>query len=236
MNENSAHVLIVDDDENIRNALERYLGQHGHSVSVAGDAGQMDAALAREPIDVIVLDVMLPGEDGLSICRRLADSDVPILVLSALGDATDRIIGLELGAADYLAKPFEPRELLARIRVLLRRKPVSRDRPGGSIIRFAGWTMDVQEKQLWSPGGTPVTLSGSEFAMLAALVQRPRRLLSRDQLMDLTRGATADNFDRVIDLTISRLRRRLGVHPNGGSLIETVRGEGYRFTAEVRFQ
>ena len=236
MVETGNHVLVVDDDANIREALVRYLGQHGHPVSVAGDAKEMDTVLAREPIEVIVLDVMLPGEDGLSICRRLADSDVPILVLSALGEATDRVIGLELGAADYLAKPFEPRELLARIRVLLRRKAVSRDRPEESIARFAGWTMNLQEKQLWTPEGKPVPLSGSEFAMLAALVQRPRRLLSRDQLMDLTRGSTSENFDRVIDLTISRLRRKLEEHGTGDALIETVRGEGYRFAVEVRFQ
>lgn len=223
-------IIVVDDDTSIRDALESYLTRHGYAVRVASNGAELDLLLSHGAPDLIVLDVMMPGEDGLSICRRLAARGLPILMLSALGGVTDRVVGLELGASDYLAKPFDPRELLARVRALLRRGDnITQDMRG---YRFAGWTFDPDARALRDPSGETATLPAGENALLLAFVERPRRLLTRDQLLDLARGLDAASYDRAIDLAVSRLRRRL--EPGGGSaLIETVRGEGYRFLGKV---
>lgn len=239
-----AHILIVDDDREIRDLLSRFFAKHGYRVSVAGDGRAMRKVLAGAAIDLVVLDVMLPGEDGLSLCRALrSSSDVPIVMLTAVGEDVDRIVGLELGADDYLAKPFNPRELLARIRAVMRRAGAA---PGGLAgargaggaratagLRFAGWRLDLDRRELTSPSGTLVPLSGGEFGLLAALALHPQRVLSRDQLLDLARGRGASAFDRSIDVQVSRLRRKIETDPHEPSLIKTVRGGGYLFVPEV---
>lgn len=220
-------LLVVDDDASIRQGLCDYLSGHGFAVGLAANGAEMDRAFGAGPIDLIVLDVMMPGEDGLSICRRLRSGGTPVLMLSALGETTDRIVGLEMGADDYLAKPFEPRELLARIRALLRR----RENPHacGSVRQFAGWRLDMATSRLTDPTGTNVILTSGEMALLRAFLERPRQVLSRNQLIDAARGINSDIYDRAIDLQVSRLRRKLA--PGGGeTLIETIRGEGYIFT------
>jgi len=227
-----ADILIVDDDPGVRRALLDYLT--GPEFSVRGVEGgvAMDAALAVRVPDLIILDVMMPGESGLSICRRVSGR-APVLMLSAAGETTDRIVGLELGAADYLAKPFEPRELLARIRAILRRPAIARETtPQDSRYGFSGWRLDWAARTLHDPEGQPLSLTSGEFSLLLAFVERPGRILSRDQLLALTHGPLAENFDRAVDLAVSRLRRKLeweGRPP----LIETVRGLGYRFSSEV---
>ncbi|MBL29139.1 MAG: DNA-binding response regulator [Rhodospirillaceae bacterium] len=233
----SHHVLIVDDDGETRELLARYLGRNGYTVSVAGDGDEMEARLAQDPpVDLIVLDLMLPGRDGLDLTRAIrVRSSVPIVMLTARGDDTDRIVGLEIGADDYLPKPFNPRELLARIRTVLRRAgrspdslPVQRNR-----LRFAGWEIDLAARDLVSPAGVNVPLSAGEFDLLAALVEHPRQVLSRDELLDLTRGRVAAPFDRSVDVQIGRLRRRLEDDPRDPRLIKTVRGGGYMLAAPV---
>lgn len=228
-------ILIVDDDASIRDALADFLGGHGYAIRTAGNAAACERELAGASADLIVLDVMMPGEDGLSLCRRLAPAGTPILMLSALDAVTDRIVGLEVGAWDYLTKPFEPRELLARVRALLRRpgmeSPVSTRAAGGVV--FAGWWLDMEERRLRDPGGRTLSLSEGEHALLAAFVRRPGRILTRDALLDLARGLDAASYDRAIDIAISRLRRKLAeAHPV--PLIETVRGVGYRFLPTVQ--
>jgi two-component system OmpR family response regulator len=231
---NSAgRVLVVDDDPSIRDALCDYLRGHGFAVRGADGAAAMDRLLGEAPTDIVILDVMMPGEDGLSVCRRLAPAGVPVLMLSALGDTTDRIVGLEIGASDYLPKPFDPRELLARIRALLRTRTAVDDKAGGAGLLFDGWRMDLESRTLRAPSGVVVPLTPGEFSLLRVFAERPGRLLSRDQLLDLSRGGDVGPFDRAIDLAVSRLRRKLD-EGDGGALIETVRGEGYRFLASVR--
>jgi len=195
----------------------------------------LERALARGPVDLVVLDVMLPGEDGLSLCRKLSGPDGPaIIILSALGEDVDRIVGLELGADHYLAKPCNPRELLARVRAVLRRRGKSRmgDKPNVAY-EFAGWRLDPVQHELRSPDGAVADLSSSQFALLRAFVERPQRLLTRDQLLEYSRGPDADAFDRAIDVAISRLRRKLDESTNGHGLIRTIRGEGYMLMAKV---
>ena len=222
-------IVVVDDDESVRDAVVDYLGRHGFEACGVEDGAGLDLRLGRGPADLVVLDLMLPGEDGLAICRRLNGSP-PVLMLSALGETGDRIVGLELGAADYLAKPFDPRELVARVRAVLRRRPeVRADR---AVYRFAGWTFDAAGLTLHAPDGHMVPMTGGELRLFRAFVANPNRLLARDHLLDLTHGEEAGPFDRAIDLAVSRLRRRLGGH-GGGELIETVRGLGYRFRARV---
>lgn len=231
--EPAARILIVDDDASIRDALADYLGEHGYAVRTADGARGLERALAQGPADLLVLDLMMPGEDGLSICRRLAPAGAPILVLSALGAVTDRVVGLEVGASDYLSKPFDPRELLARVRALLRR-PSARDVPAAEEegrLRFGGWRLDLEARTLLDPGGAPLSLTAADHALLAAFVLAPGRLLSRDRLLDLTRGEEAP-YDRAIDVAVSRLRRKLAAR-DPSPLIETVRGLGYRFTGRV---
>jgi two-component system OmpR family response regulator len=232
----AARILMVDDDPGIRDVVSDFLGKHGYAVETAGDAREMDAAMARGPIDLVVLDVMLPGEDGLAICRRLSGSDgPPIIMLSAMGEDTDRIVGLELGADDYLPKPCNPRELLARVRAVLRRAELrGAGGSGGAACEFAGWRLDLMRRELRSPDGVVVNLSSGEFSLLRAFVERPQRVLTRDQLLDFARGPDSDAFDRAIDVQISRLRRKLDDGAAGQDLIRTVRNEGYMFSAKVR--
>ena len=230
------HLLVVDDDREIRDLVCTLLQKHGYRVDVARDATAMEAILAVSRVDLLVLDVLLPGRSGLDICREVrARSPVPILMLTAMGEATDRIVGLELGADDYLAKPFNPRELLARIRAILRRASAQQaNRPvGGKRLSFAGWQLDVNRRRLEAPDGVVVDLTTGEYELLLAFVERPQRVLSRNQLLDLARGRDAVPFDRSIDVQVSRIRRKIEVDPRSPSLIVTVRGDGYMFTPEV---
>lgn len=231
------HILIVDDDREIRQLVADYLKRNGYRVSLAADGRQMREVLAGSGIDLIVLDLMLPGEDGLNLCRDLrARSDLPVLMLTARTEPIDRVLGLEMGADDYLAKPFEPRELLARIRNILRR---TRALPGRSTgdpprcWRFAGWTLDSRTRQLTSPRDVVVALSGAEYRLLQVFLTHPNRVLTRDQLMDLARGREADPYDRSIDLRVSRLRQKLGDNARAPTLIKTLRNEGYVLAATV---
>lgn len=232
-------VLVVDDDREIRDLVSTFLQSHGFRVAGAANGREMDARLAEARADLIVLDLMLPGEDGLAICRRLAAAaGPPVIMLSALGEETDRIVGLELGADDYLPKPCSPRELLARIRAVLRRHGEAPKGTGGSgtnCYRFDGWSLDPVSRRLLSPGGEEVLLSGGEFHLLRAFAERPHHVLTRDQLLDMARGLDAEVYDRSIDVQVSRLRRKLG-DGTGRELIRTVRNEGYMFSARVARQ
>ena len=221
-------VLIVDDDPAIRQGLQQVFERSGFDAATASDAADMDRKLAQSGADLVVLDLMMPGEDGLSACRRLAAKGrPPVIVLSALGDDADRIVGLEVGADDYLSKPCNPRELVARARAVLRR--VKDDEPGQSrsdIFRFAGFKLDCARRELLDSDGVLVALSTGEFRLLRAFVERPERVLSRDQLLEIAFAADTDAFDRAVDVQVSRLRRKLE-RPNAPELIRTVRGEGY---------
>lgn len=231
-------ILVVDDDARIRDLLRRYLTQEGFEVLLAEDSRALNKQLTRETVDLIVLDLMLPGEDGLTICRRLraANDSTPIIMLTAKVEDVDRIVGLEVGADDYLAKPFEPRELVARLQALVRRANkgsatgVDEDT---RLLRFGRWRFDRLTRQLINADDVGIALSSAEFRLLAAFVQRPGRVLSRDQLIELTRAPGVDVNDRSIDLAVSRLRAKLGDTAREPSLIRTVRGEGYLFDAEV---
>lgn len=229
--EAAPRILVVDDDPGIREVLTDYLAQHGYTAEGAATAAEMDRAMAVRAPDLVVLDVMMPGEDGLSVCRRLAGKGPPIVMLSAMGEDTDRIIGLELGADDYLAKPCNPRELLARVRAVLRR-PREPAQPEGPCLAFAGWRLDLLRRELTRPDGELVGLSAGEFALLRAFAERPGRIMSRDQLLEHARGADADVFDRAMDVQISRLRKKLD-DGSGLEMIHTLRGEGYRFDVRV---
>ena len=228
----TADILIVDDDASLRAALADYLAGAGYAVRTADGGEAMDARLAEAEPDLVVLDVMMPGEDGLSICRRLQQGRAPVLMLSAMGETTDRIVGLEVGAADYLPKPFEPRELLARIRAVLRR-PALLEETADRTLAFEGWSLGTEARRLIDPDGAPVELTGGEFALLLTFLRSAGRILSRDQILENTHGPLAENFDRAVDLAVSRLRRKLE-RPGQAALIETVRGAGYRFRATVR--
>jgi two-component system OmpR family response regulator len=237
-------VLIVDDDESLQGLIADFLERHGLKVFQASDGSSVDAIVDGHTVDVVVLDVMLPGEDGLSICKRLAgrqEARPAILILSAAGDDTDRIVGLELGADDYMSKPANPRELLARIRALRRRLSTSAHftdqapAPGDEGYEFSGWTLSVWTHELKAPDGAPVPLTTSEFALLRAFLDHPRRVLTRDQLLHLVRGREAFAFDRAVDVQVSRLRRKLtAAHRAEGDLVRTVRNEGYMFIAVVK--
>ena len=234
--DSSPHILVVDDDREIRDLLSRFLDRNGLRVSVARDSREMEKVLHDSRIDLLVLDLMLPGKDGLAICRDLpAGSAMPVIMLTAMGETTDRIVGLEVGADDYMAKPFEPRELLARIRAVLRRRDAAGKAfsAGTKVLQFAGWTLDPVRHRLTSPDGTIVSLSGGEFDLLLAFAERPGRVLTREQLLDLTRSRAAGPFDRSIDVQVSRLRHKIEANPQLPELIVTVRGGGYVFSAEV---
>lgn len=238
----SEHILIVDDDKEIRDLLGRFLDKHGLRVTTAADGREMKKALADWNIDLVVLDLMMPGEDGLTLCRNLrSNSNLPVIMLTAMGEEMDRIIGLEMGADDYLAKPFNPRELLARIKAVLRRsaeRPVSQAN-GESLLQstrysFSGWELDADKRELHSPSGALMPISGGEFDLLMAFLTHPGRVLNRDQLLDLARGREAQPFDRSIDVQVSRLRRKIEDDPKAPTLIKTVRSGGYLFATEVR--
>ena len=229
------HILIVDDDAEIRRLAGKFLREHGHKVTAAQDAREMREALATGPVDLIILDVMLPGASGLDLCREIRrTSDVPIIMLTARGSDIDRIVGLELGADDYLAKPFNPRELLARIHAVLRRMrgPGGRVPPGGTLLGFSGWTLDTRRRELTNPDGAVVDLSTGEYDLLLTFLEHPQRVLTRDQLMDAAKNRTATGFDRAIDIQVSRLRKKLD-SPDGPEMVKTVRGAGYFFAPEV---
>lgn len=244
--ETSPHILIVDDHRDIRDLVGKFLIKHGMRVTQAADGAQMWDALASHRIDLIVLDLMLPGEDGLALCRRLRGegSTVPVIMLTAMGEETDRVVGLEMGADDYVAKPFSSRELLARIKAVLRRMqvatanagPATGEKEERSLACFAGWTLDLARHDLHRPDGVVLPLSKGEYTLLVAFVERPKRVLSRDQLLDLARGRSAIPFDRSIDTQVSRLRRKMENDPASPTLIKTVWGDGYMFTADVDFQ
>jgi len=222
-------ILVVDDDAELRDLIGDFLGANGLSVETASGGAEMDRRLAANPVDLVVLDLMMPGEDGLSILRRLRRPGGPgVIMLSAMGDDTDRIIGLEVGADDYVAKPCNPRELLARIRAFLRRRQDGGVR-GGPERHFGAWTLDVVQRTIARPGVTPVVLTDAEFRTLGVFLDRPQIVLTRDQLIERGRGIDSDVFDRAIDVTISRLRKKLA--PDDP--IRTVRNEGYLFTLTV---
>ncbi len=237
MEQAAPHLLVVDDHREIRDLVAKLMTRHGFRVTVAADGKAMRKALECGKIDLIVLDVMLPGEDGLTLCRQVrSQSSIPIIMLTAMGEDTDRIVGLEMGADDYLPKPFNPRELLARVKAVLRRTqtqsepPVREDR---SIYRFAGWSFDAARRELMAADGVAVPLSTGEYALLMVFVERPQRILNRDQLLDLARGRAANVFDRSIDTQVSRLRRKIEEDQKDPKLIKTVWGEGYVFTPAV---
>lgn len=232
------HLLVVDDDREIRRLIEEYLAQAGYRVSTAADGKAMRRLMEQHRFDLVVLDLMLPGEDGLSLCRdlRSRSSNLPILMLTARGSEIDRIVGLEMGADDYLAKPFNPRELLARIRSILRRAqalPTNLVPEEVAVFRFAGWTLEVASRNVTAPDGLVVPLSGAEFRLLRVLLEHPHRVFSRDQLLELTNGREAILFDRSIDVLVGRLRKRLRDDGKEPALIKTVRGEGYVLAASV---
>jgi len=227
-------ILIVDDDPALLELLERYLGEQGFAVAGVTDGEAMDRYLADSPVELIILDLMLPGEDGLSIARRLrASGATPILMLSARGDDVDRIVGLEVGADDYLAKPFNPRELLARLRAILRRRqPESRDAAAAEpaeIHSFGEFRLDMSSRTL-TRGGEKVALTSGEYALLQVFVENPNRVLSRDALVDKLAGYERSPFDRIIDVRVTRLRRKIEADPSEPVFIQTVWGEGYRFS------
>lgn len=230
-------ILIVDDDREIRDLLSRFLTRHGYRVKTAADGAEMWRSLDIHPIDLIVLDLMLPGDDGLALCQKLrSTSTLPIVMLTAIGDDADRIVGLELGADDYVTKPFNPRELLARIKAVLRRieyvtVEVQQKPPKG--FRFNGWQLDLAKRELYSPDGVLIPLTANEFDLLAAFAEHPQQVLSRDQLLELTKGYEAAPFDRSVDVQLSRLRRKIEANPKAPTLIKTVRGGGYLFTPVV---
>ena len=237
-------IAVVEDDHEIRSLVVAYLEREGFAPRGFVDGRAFDEGQAAFAPDLVVLDLMMPGEDGLSICRRVAPG-LPVLVLSAKGEDVDRIIGLEVGADDYLAKPFNPRELVARIRAILRRRthdPADAGPPAvqafapdpdpREVLSFEGWILDVDGRRLAAPSGTLVSLSSGEIALLTEFARRPRRVLSRDTLLDLTRGRDTEAFDRAIDVQLSRLRRKLSAH-GGADLITTIRNAGYLFAADV---
>ena len=228
-------ILIVDDDPELRELLRGYLGGNGYDVDAAGDGAAMRQRIAAAAPDLVILDLMLPGEDGLALCRELrAESSLPILMLTARGEDTDRIVGLEMGADDYLPKPFNPRELLARIRSILRRagENAAREAPARAFA-FAGWTLDLGARHLVGADGVVVPISNGEFKLLRAFAENPFRVLTRDQLMDVLAGREAGPFDRSVDVMVHRLRRRLDDDAREPALIKTVRSEGYMLAAEV---
>jgi two-component system OmpR family response regulator len=233
------HLLVIDDDHEIRDLLTRFMEKNGFRITAVRDAREARRAWTRGAFQLVVLDLMLPGESGLDLARWLRDQeDVPIVMLSAMGEDTDRIIGLELGADDYIAKPFNPRELMARIRAVMRRATDTQENTSSGEriarpLRFAGWTLEPARRRLLNPESVEVPLTGGEYDLLFALLERANRVLTRDMLLDLLRGRQAGPFDRAIDVAVSRLRRKLDDQGGGAQLIKTVRGGGYVLAATV---
>ena len=231
------HILVVEDDRDISALIARYLRANACRVTLTGNGRDVDRLLDESRINLIVLDLMLPGEDGLSLCQRLRTrSQIPIIMLTAKSDEVDRILGLEMGADDYLAKPFNPRELLARIRAVLRRASgaaMSPNAGGARVFGFLGWTLDRTLRELRNPQSVRVALTDAEFGLLQVFCERPGRVLSRNQLIELTQGRSAGAFERSVDILVSRLRRKIEHDPQHPSLIKTVRAGGYLFTPAV---
>lgn len=233
----SDRVLVVEDDPGTRSLIVRILRENGLEASGVGNGREMWASIETAPVDLLILDVMLPGVDGLDLCRALrARSPVPIIMVSARGEEMDRVVGLEVGADDYVSKPFGRRELLARVRAALRRGAALDPFPGRSsreILRFAGWTLDRRRRRLTDPEGVEVELSGAEHDLLVSFLDHPQRVIGRERLLELSRSRPGSPSDRSVDVLVSRLRRKLGTDSPAGALIRTVRGVGYIFTADV---
>lgn len=233
----NGHIVVVDDQQEICDVVQEYLTNEGYRVSAAHDGAGMRRVMSQSPVDLVILDLMLPGEDGLTLARSLrSESGIGIIILTGRGETVDRIIGLEMGADDYLPKPFHLRELLARVKSVLRRvQSRSGDTPpaGRLRARFAGWNLDLSSRELLSPSGAEVRLTTGEFDLLAAFVNNANQVLSRDRLLDLARNREAGPFDRTIDVQVGRLRRKLEDDPQNPTLIKTVRGSGYIFTPPV---
>lgn len=231
ISDDSATLLVVDDDHDIRLLLANSLGARGYKVETAANARDMDEILANTPVDLVILDVMMPGEDGLSACRRIARLDGPeVILLSALGEEQDRILGLEVGASHYLPKPCSPREILATVRAALRKRGAIAA-PVGDVYTFEGWRIDLGSHELFDPDGVLVGLTDGEFAVLRVFIERPRRVLTREALLAAARGPDSDAYDRAIDVQVSRLRRKL--RSGADEIIRTVRNEGYLFVPRV---
>lgn len=236
-----SHILVVDDDNGIRDLLGKFLSQHGFATFLARDGKEMHVILQKEKIDLIILDIMMPGDDGLTLCRQLrASSSIPIIMLTAITEEIERILGLEMGADDYLGKPFNPRELLARVKAILRRSHCTQESvrqeeviPRCVSYQFSEWTLNQTTRQLLSPAGEETILSSGEFDLLLNLVKRPQQVLSRDHLLDLTKHRPAGPFDRSVDIQVSRLRHKIEDDPKAPLLIKTVRGGGYVFATSV---
>ena len=231
------HILVVDDARDIREPLVRYLKESGYRASSADSAAAARRAMRTSGIDLVILDIMMPGEDGLSLCRSIRESSgIPVIMLTARGEELDRIVGLEVGADDYVAKPFNPRELLARVGAVLRRTNTLPPRlrgPTAERYRFGEWTFNAAQREIVGPEGLALPLSSGEFKLLMAFLERPKVALSREQLLDLTKGRDAEVFDRSIDNQVSRLRRKIEQDPKNPRYIKTVWGGGYMFTADV---
>lgn len=233
-----AHILVVEDDGEMRALIARFLRQNGYRVTAVRDGREMWETLAGTSVDLVLLDIMLPGQSGLDLCRALrAKSGVPVIMVTARGEETDRVLGLELGADDYIPKPFGRAELLARVRALLRRARGETGTPqagaSGVFLCFAGWTLDTRRRELIAPDGTSIDLSGGEYDLLLAFCEHPQRVLSRDQLLDLARSRTAIGIDRSVDVMVSRLRRKIEPSEESPAMIKTIRGAGYMFVPAV---
>ena len=232
------HLLLVDDERSIREPLAQYLSRNGFRVTAVESASEARVRLNANAIDLVILDIMMPGEDGLSLCRHIREtSEIPVILLTARTEETDRIVGLEMGADDYVLKHFSPRELVARIKVIFRRVATGGQRvtaPDGANYSFAGWLLKTQERTLVDSEGVSLPLSTAEYNLMLAFATRPNSVLSRDQLLDITQGREANAFDRAIDNQISRLRKKIEPDPKNPTLIKTVWGGGYTLSAEVR--
>jgi two-component system, OmpR family, response regulator len=233
----SPNILVVEDDRETRSLIAKYLCNNACNVTTAGDGREMVRAMTDRRVDLLILDVMLPGEDGLTLCRKVrAESQLPIIMLTARGEDIDRIVGLEMGADDYLVKPFNPRELLARIHAVLRRQAsgkIASTAEGASVLVFAGWRIDLRLRELRNPEGARVAMTSAEFDLLQTFCERPGRILSRDSLLDFTQGRNAGSFERSIDVLVSRIRRKIEPDPREAILIKTIRSGGYLFTPTV---
>jgi two-component system, OmpR family, response regulator len=236
----SPHVLFVEDDPEIRGLVADFLHQNGFRVTVAQDGEEMDRLMSADKVDLLILDIMLPNEDGLSLCRRVrAEGNLPVIMLTARGSEIDRVVGLEMGADDYLTKPFGTHELVARVRALLRRSEYAAHEPRSrprSVLRFLNWRLDLVARRLHSLDGTRVPLTGGEFELLMAFCEHANKVLTREQLLDFTRGKAAAGVERSIDIQVSRLRRKIEKDPKDPALIQTVRSGGYIFAAQVTFE
>ncbi|SDB43866.1 response regulator [Bauldia litoralis] len=235
--ETSPHILIVDDSADIREPLAKYLAKSGMRTSTANGGVEMRRLLKTNAIDLVVLDIMMPGEDGLSLCRFVRETtDLPVILLTAMAEDTDRVVGLEIGADDYVTKPFNPRELLARVKAVLRRSralPRQTEQPKNAEIRFDRWTLDTARREIVGEDGVAIPLSTTEYRLLTVFVRRPHMVLSRDQLLDLTSGRSLEPFERSIDNQISRLRKKIEADPKAPTIVKTVWGGGYVLACDV---